>query len=337
MSPAKKEMSAVVRIVPSGHTFSVESNESLLEAALRSGLALEFGCTNGSCGECRARVKKGSTRQFRFHDYVIRDAEKREGTVLLCCCTADDDVTIEAAEARGPADIPVQSVRARLYKQDRVAEGTTVVRLRLMRGKMLRFLAGQHVRLKLAGLPACDISLASCPCDGLNLEFHFRSGAGGELTARALAGFAKSDRFEIEGPRGRFVLDETSARPLVFIACDTAIAPVKSIIEHAMNLELPQPIYLHWHAMSPCGHYLHNYFRSLADALDEFTYVPVEGDVRAETLMELPAPEAIDVYLAGSDAFVNSAGELLLARGLPQERLFIDALNRRPSDPQTGD
>lgn len=323
-------MSAVVRILPSGHTFVVESDEPLLEAALRSGLALEFGCTNGSCGECKARVKEGEIRQIRFHDYVIRDAEKREGTVLLCCCTADNDVILEAGEAKGPADIPVQNVRARLYAQDRAADGVTIVRLRVMRGKMLRFLAGQHVRLKLAGLQAADISLASCPCDGLNLEFHFQSGAGSELTARALAGFRKSDRFDIEGPRGRFVLDEASRRPLVFIACDTAIAPIKSIIEHAINLELCQPIHLHWHSMRPGGHYLHNYFRSLADALDEFTYVPIEGGMRVGTLTDLPEPGAIDVYLAGGDEFVTAAAELMLARGLAQERLFIDALNRRP-------
>ena len=323
-------MSAVVRILPSGHTFNVESDEPLLEAALRSGLALEFGCTNGTCGECKARVKEGETRQIRFHDYVIRDAEKREGTVLLCCCTAHGDVVIEAGEATGPADIPVQHMRARLYAQEHVADEVAIVRLRVMRGKMLRFLAGQHVRLKLGGLEAADVPIASCPCDGLNLEFHFRSGAGGELTARALAGFSKSDRFEIEGPRGRFVLDESSARPLVFIACGTAIAPIKSIIEHAINLELSQPIYLHWHAVHPGGHYLHNYFRSLADALDDFTYTAIEGGVRAGTLKGLTELDASDAYLAGNDEFVTAAGELILARGLPKDRLFIDALSRRP-------
>ena len=55
-------MSAVVRILPSGHEFVVQSGEPLLPAALRSGLNLEFGCTNGSCGECKGRVKEGDIR-----------------------------------------------------------------------------------------------------------------------------------------------------------------------------------------------------------------------------------------------------------------------------------
>ena len=330
-------MSAVVRILPSGHEFVVEADELLLQAALRSGLALEFGCTNGSCGECKGRVKEGEVRRIRFHDYVIHDAEKREGTVLLCCCTADSDATIEAGEAGVPDDIPVQNVRARLYKQEGIADEFAMVHLRVMRGKMLRFFAGQHIRLKSAGSEAVDISIASCPCDGLNLEFHFDRRNGGDLSARAFAGFAKSDRFEVEGPRGRFTLDEESDRPLVFIACDVAIAPIKSIIEHAINLELSQPMVLHWHTTRANGHYQHNYFRSLSDALDEFRYVRIGGAMSADALTDLPDLGTVDVYLAGSEEFAKTARELLLARGLPEERLFIDALNRRPPSAPTAD
>jgi CDP-4-dehydro-6-deoxyglucose reductase len=330
-------MSASVRILPSGHEFVVEADEPLLEAALRSGLALEFGCTNGSCGACKARVREGEVRQIRFHDYVIRDAEKRDGAVLLRCCTADGDVTIEAGEAGGPDDIPMQNVRARLYTQEQAADGVAIVHLRVMRGKMLRFLAGQHVRLKLSGTDAADVSIASCPCDGLNLEFHFDPHNAGDLSARAFAGFVKSDRIEIDGPRGRFILDETSGRALVFIASDTAIAPVKSIIEHAINLEIPQPIYLRWHATGASGHYMHNYFRSLTDALDEFSYAAVEGGVSAESLVDLPDLSGADVYLAGGEEFAAAAKVLLLEGGLPEERLFIDALNLRPpAEPRAG-
>jgi CDP-4-dehydro-6-deoxyglucose reductase len=329
-------MSATVRVLPSGHEFVVQPDEPLLEAALRSGLALDFGCTNGTCGECRGRVREGEVRSIRFHDYVIREAEKRDGAVLLCCCTADDDVVIEAQEASGPDDIPVQNVRARFYSQEAAADGVAIVRLRVMRGKMLRFLAGQHVRLKLPGVGAADVPIASCPCDGVNLEFHFDAGNAGDLSARALAGFAKSDRFEIQGPSGSFTLDESSHRPLVFIASDTEIAPVKSIIEHAINLEVTQPLHLRWHTTHSRGHYLHNYFRSLTDAFDDFSYAPVAGGVRGESLDGLPDPGSADVYLAGAEGFVTAARELLLARGLPEERLFIDALNRRPAaEPKT--
>lgn len=333
----ESDMSAVVRILPSGHQFVVEVNEPLLQAALRSGVALEFGCANGTCGECKARVKEGEVRQIRFYDYVMSEAERREHTVLLCSCTADADVTIEATEAGGPDDIPLQNVRARLYKREHPAEAVEIVYLRVMRGRMLRFLAGQRVSLKLGGMEPTDMPIASCPCDGSNLELHFDLSNSGGLNARALAGFAKSDRFEIEGPRGRFTLDESSGRPLVFIACDTAIAPSKSIIEHAINLDYSQPIYLHWHTNQRDGPYLHNYFRSLTDALDGFHYLPIRGPVSADTLNALPDLATVDVYLTGGEEFVAAAQETLFARGLSEGRLFIDAFNERPSSAPIAD
>ena len=328
-------MSAVVRILPSGREFVVQAGEPLLEAALRNGLALEFGCTTGSCGECRGRVTRGRVRRIRYHDYVIRESDKRAGWILLCCCTADGDVSIEAGEAGGPDDIPVQNVRARLYGQELIAGSVAVVRLRVMRGQMLRFLAGQYVRLKRAGGESADISIASCPCDGLNLEFHFQRRHGDDMSARAMAGFAKSDRFQIQGPRGRFTLDESSRRPLAFFAQDTAIAPIKSIVEHAINLELPQPVRLFWQCSEGTGHYLHNYFRSLADALDDLRYLP--GDIHVDSLRELADPSAVDAYVAGDETFVAAVSELLLDRGLAPERLFIDALNRRPASAPRAD
>ena len=46
-----KIMSAHVTIKPSGHEFFVEGNDTLLEAALRAGVSLNYGCNNGNCGE----------------------------------------------------------------------------------------------------------------------------------------------------------------------------------------------------------------------------------------------------------------------------------------------
>ncbi len=66
----------------------------------------------------------------------------------------------------------------------------------------------------------------------------------------------------IEGPRGEFVLDEASRRPLVFLAWGTALAPVKSLIEHATALDAARPLVLYWIASGAGGHYLDNLCRA---------------------------------------------------------------------------
>ena len=48
-----------VTVRPSGRTFSVENDETVLEAALRNGVGLPYGCKNGACGTCRGKLIEG--------------------------------------------------------------------------------------------------------------------------------------------------------------------------------------------------------------------------------------------------------------------------------------
>ena len=73
---------------------------------------------------------------------------------------------------------------------------------------------------------------------------------------------------------GEFVLAD-SPRPLVFAACDTGFAPVKSLIEHAMALEAAESLSVIWLAPAADGHYLDNLCRAWSDALDDFRYLPL--------------------------------------------------------------
>ncbi|NKB16256.1 MAG: 2Fe-2S iron-sulfur cluster binding domain-containing protein [Sphingomonadales bacterium] len=52
-------MSAQVTVLPTGQTFEVMGDETLLEAGLRAGLSLPYGCSNGTCGQCKCRVTQG--------------------------------------------------------------------------------------------------------------------------------------------------------------------------------------------------------------------------------------------------------------------------------------
>ena len=104
-------MPFTVELYPSGHRFEAHSGETILEAALRAGRSPAFGCANGSCGECRARIVAGEVERVRFHDYVIADAEKRAGYALLCSTAPRSDLVVESTEASGVDDIAPQRVR----------------------------------------------------------------------------------------------------------------------------------------------------------------------------------------------------------------------------------
>lgn len=328
-------MTAHVRIEPSGHEYFVDGNDSLLEAALRAGLALDYGCSAGSCGKCKARVLSGEVQRTRHSDYALSAAEKSAGVILMCCNTAVLDLVIEAREAHGAADMPLQSIDAKVKAIDPIAPDLRLLHLQTPRSNRLRFLAGQSVRLELADGTGATYPVASCPCDDRNLHFHVRRLNGDRFADCVFAGLDRADTVRVIGPQGTFVLDEESPRPLVFIAGDSGFAPIKSLIEHAMALEVAETLHLFWVASKGGGHYLENLCRSWDDALDDFSYVGLtvddcasQGAVREVLHAALdahPLAGESDFYVSGPAPFSLAAERVLLDRGVPRARVFVDA------------
>jgi CDP-4-dehydro-6-deoxyglucose reductase len=327
-------MSAHVQVQPSGHEFFVDGNDSLLEAALRSGLSLDYGCSSGSCGKCRARVVSGQVHRTRHSDYVLTAAQKNAGVVLMCCNTALTDVVIEAREAHGAADMPLQTIDARLKSVSPLGDDVRLLHLQTPRSNRLRFLAGQSVSLSLGEGLSASFPVASCPCDDRNLHFHVQRCAGDAFAERVFGGLRGVDAVRVEGPRGTFVLNEDSHRPLVFIAGDSGFAPIKSLIEHAMALDTAETLHLIWIASDSNGHYLDNLCRSWSDALDDFRYTSLTAKgaladdeaVLRQVLQDHPRLVECDVYIAGPAPWAGAAEFQLLERGLPREQLFVSAL-----------
>ena len=331
-------MSARVTVKPSGREFFVEGAETLLKAALRAGLTPNYGCGNGICGLCKTRVVAGETRVVSSSDYHFSEAEKAQNHVLMCACTAlSSDLVLELLEANAPADIPEQRLVAKVRSIDMLNDEVLRLRLQTPRSRRMRFLAGQRVTLGISARTGeygdihGEYPVASCPCDDRNLVFHIsrtdRRVVSADFSYCVFDGRIKpGDEVSIWGPWGDFVLETSSARPLVFIAIDTGFAPVNSLIEHAIAVDAAESIALYWASSQPQGPYLPNQCRAWAAALDEFSYLPLAIDDLAPTLTanaDLPTSE---VYLAGAAEQVAPLAAQLVAAGVPLHQLHIEAL-----------
>ena len=331
-------MTAHVTVKPSGHEFFVEGNETVLEAALRAGLAPSYGCGNGNCGLCKARIVSGQTQQIRQTDYPLSANERSQGYALLCSHTVvSSDLVIEMLEAHSPADIPEQEIIAKVKGISTLTDDIILLHLQTPRSNRLRFLAGQNVTLSVSGSTANhrgDYPIASCPCDDRNLLFHIRRDESDDFARRLFAGvFKPGDAVSIFGPFGEFVLKQDSANDVVFVACDTGFAPVKSLIEHAIASDVPGTLRLIWASTRPDGHYLDNQCRAWADALETFSYATLSVDDGAfagiAAAKRVLADEDIrlrDVYVVGPPAFVENVARELQAGGLPAEQLRIEVI-----------
>jgi CDP-4-dehydro-6-deoxyglucose reductase len=331
-------MSAHVTVKPSGREFFVEGSETLLKAALRAGLSPNYGCGNGNCGLCKARVVSGEVRTVAPSDYRFSEAERAQNHVLMCACTAlSSDMVLEVLEASVPEDIPEQRIVAKVRRIDALSADVMRLHLQTPRSNRLRFLAGQRATLGIrAGVrDGSDIHgelpVASCPCDDRNLIFHLRRNDR-RVASAAFSACLFEDRIKVAddvsvwGPWGSFVLEKASVRPLVFVAIDDGFAPINSLIEHAIAVDAAESIMLYWASAEPGGQYLPNQCRAWAEALDEFSYRALATDELPAVLGANPALAQSEVYLAGTAAAVEPLAAALLATGVPAAQLHVERL-----------
>lgn len=280
-------MTAQVTLYPSQVSFEASENENLLAAALRAGLNVDYGCSNGSCGRCLARLQSGEVKAVAHHDFVLSPTERANGGLLMCCQAAQGDVQLEVQLAHDSTEIPLQQLTAKVRKLERSDDHTLLLQLRTPRSQTLRFIAGQHAGLQLTEDLQRELPIASCPCDGMNLEFHIHRDSGDLFADYAFNELKTGKQIAVEGPYGDFTLVEDDPSPILFIAWGTGFGPIRSLIEHCLSLELSQPIALYWVIHEDEVHYAKGYCRAVADAFDNFSFTALQTDTAAQALQKI--------------------------------------------------
>ena len=339
MEDAPKVKSAHVVVRPSGREFDIQGHDTLLQAGLSAGLHLNYGCANGTCGMCKARVISGNVARVQMYDFPLSEAEKLQGYTLLCAHTAaSSELELETLEALSPRDIPEQQIVTRVRAIAPLGENTMLLHLQTPRTNRLRFLAGQTVTLGASATTAAggDVlatyPIASCPCDDRNLQFYIARPSlnrDDRFAERVFANTLKiGDAITVCGPHGHFVLTG-SQRPVIFAACDTGFAPIKGLIEHAITIDDTASISLYWLATRADGHFLANQCRAWSDALDNFHHsLHSAADVSlgaASIVQAIQSGSSIndcDFYLAGPQIFVEKVEADLRKEGVPAQRIF---------------
>jgi ring-1,2-phenylacetyl-CoA epoxidase subunit PaaE len=93
-SESGTEQQATVTITLAGRstTLPVPLNKDVLHEVMRVRPDVPYGCTNGMCGTCRAKVIEGSTEMD--HCYALDQAELDAGFVLTCQAQPRSDVVV---------------------------------------------------------------------------------------------------------------------------------------------------------------------------------------------------------------------------------------------------
>ncbi|NDE46822.1 MAG: CDP-6-deoxy-delta-3,4-glucoseen reductase, partial [Betaproteobacteria bacterium] len=222
-------MAWTVTIEPAAKQFMAEPDETLLEAALRQGIVLPYGCKDGACGSCKAKALAGSWEQGAHQPSALKSDEATQGFLLTCCSRASSDLRLECRTVAGIADIPVRKMPSRIASIERAAPDVAIIRLQLPANERLKYLAGQYLEILMRDGSRRAYSMASPPESNEPLELHIRAVGGGVMSRYWFDTAKTDDLLRLHGPLGTFFLRESMGLDLIFLATGTGIAPIKAL------------------------------------------------------------------------------------------------------------
>lgn len=136
-------------------------------------------------------------------------------------------------------------------------------------------------------------------------------------------------------PYGRFVVDKTDTRPLLFIATGSGIAPIRAHIHDVLEHGWKQPITLFFGNKNEESMFFTEEFSELASRYAHFSFIPVlsepsamwtgqHGLVTTVVPNQVPDLPAWSGYVCGSPQMVKDTTTMLQKQGVPKEQIHSE-------------
>lgn len=335
-------MSFKIKLLKQNTSFNVEENETILEAALRQCQNLPYGCRNGACGSCKATLTEGSIKYDDGLPEALSEKEHQQGLTLLCKAKAGSDLTIKTRSIESSNDIKIRQLPCRVTICEKLNDDVIRLILELPKTERLQFLAGQYIDILMKDGKRRSFSLANAPHEDQKLELHIRYYEGGLFSEYAFNDLKNKALLRIEGPLGQFTLQK-SDRPIIMIAGGTGFAPVKSLVEHALEINDIRPIHIYWGARTETDLYFDEVVKQWAENFKHIKYIPVlseveslenwsgkTGFVHEAVLEDHDDLSGHDIYACGPPPMINAVVESFPEKGLNRNRLFSDSFEFAP-------
>jgi CDP-4-dehydro-6-deoxyglucose reductase len=327
-----------VTLQPSGHTFSVAGDETILDAALRQGIGVPYGCRNGACGSCKCTLVSGEMDYGVYQERTLRPEEIAAGKALLCVGRPKGDLTLAVKEIGVAGDIQIRILPCRVEKKEKVSPDVMVLSLKLPAQERLQYMAGQYIDLLLKDGKRRSFSIANAPHHDQFIELHIRQIPGGEFTNFVFNEMRDRAILRFEGPLGTFFLREDSDKPIIFMAGGTGFAPIKAVIEHALHKHIDREMVLYWGCRSLADLYMPDVPAQWAREHPNLSFIPVLSDPNPEDnwtgrtglvhqaiLDDFTSLSGFQVYACGAPIMIETGQKAFAARGLPEDEFFADS------------
>ena len=335
MSLFRKSAPKRVNLTPGDLSFEVQPGQTVLESALKLGIAYPHDCTVGTCGSCRTKLLSGQVEAITPFSYTLSRDELEAGYILACQALPRSDLTLEVDINAGAKEAPTTR-RAVLAALDDLTHD--IKRAVWSVESPLTWRAGQYVNLRWEGGDLHrSYSLATAPRAGGLLEFatFIRHVPGGAFTDQLFKGDPSQLRFQLEGPLGAFWLREGTG-PILCIAGGSGLAPILSLLQDAASRRVRRDCIILFGGRAVRDIYAEREIAAIRSAWTAgFDFWPVlsqqsatghrEGmvtDYVAAALKKLgPAAQG---YMCGPPAMIDAGIQAMTANGVGLEHIHYD-------------
>ena len=335
-------MAFQVSVQPSGRSFQVETGETLLNAGIRQGIGMPYGCKDGACGSCKCLKLSGEVSLSPYQAKALSEQELAQGWVLTCRAQALSDVVLESKQVTSVGAHPIKKMPVRVAAMKQLSHDVMQIILQLPATETMAYHAGQYVEFLLRDGSRRAYSIANAPhtlvAGAPQIELHLRHMPGGKFTDHVFGSMKEKDIQRIEAPYGSFYLREDSDQPIVLLASGTGFAPIKALIEHMQHRQIHRPTRLYWGGRRPADLYMHDWVMAQLPTMPQLQYIPVVSDalpedawqgrtgfVHAAVLQDTPNLADHQVYACGAPVVIDAAQRDYTAHGLPTESFFADS------------
>ncbi len=336
--------SHLIKLARSGRTLECAPDEPVLDAAFKKNILIPYGCRNGACGSCRAKLNSGAIEYPGGPPAGIDAVQRARGEILLCQAHPRSDLELEVEELDAERVTAVRTLPVRVVGLEQVAHDVMRMSLKLPAAERLQYLAGQYVEILLRDGRRRAFSLANAPHQDEVLQLHIRHVPGGAFSGYVFDSMRERALLRIHGPLGGFYLREDSDRPVVLVAGGTGLAPIRAMVEASLHAGHTRPMALFWGVRARRDLYLHDeaqrwarhphieYLPVLSEpaadgSLEDDDWSGHTGFVHQAVLEHVPHLLNTDVYASGPPVMVKALREALAQRDFDLDRLFYDSFD----------
>jgi Na+-transporting NADH:ubiquinone oxidoreductase subunit F len=315
-------------------TIPVESGENLLTALNRHKLYVPSACGGkATCGLCKIKVEGGAGSLLPVESIFMTREERAAGMRLACQIKVTGDVRVRLSEAM----LAASEYRARVLKVERLSHDTLFIRFRAEDGGF-SFKPGQYLQLLVPGTDQFRAySIASPPSLCPEVELIVRYIPGGLCTGWLHKTLLVGDELTFTGPFGDFYLHEDDSQDLVALGRSTGMAPLRSIIMHLAERNMPRAVTFFFGARSVRDLYLVDYYRELERRFPNFRFIPSLSKPRPEDnwtgevgypaqILRRHVPDCSNrtAVLCGPPVMIDQALTVLPQLGFLPEHIYCD-------------